>query len=349
MTHRTSQAIRPIDASKLWVISVVSNPRRYRVRYHLFREFDAHVRASGANHLTVEMAFGSRPFEVTEAGNPLHVQLRSFHELWHKENMINIGVQRIPDPNFEYVAWVDADVAFERKDWVQETVQMLQHHDFVQMYSTAIDIGPSPSFDPVGINVGFAYCYHHQHLPEIPQLLVDKKLNHERHTLGGGCLPYAHRTDAKTFWHPGYAWAARREALEHTGGLLDTGVLGAGDHHMSLALIAQAHQAMPPGVTAGYRKAVMDWQWRCEKYVRRDIGYVPGTITHGWHGKKADRKYWSRWRILVDNLFDPSVDLKRDAQGLWQLEDRGDDRSLRLRDQIRKYFLERNEDSIDME
>ena len=37
----------------------------------------------------------------------------------------------------------------------------------------------------------------------------------------------------------------------------------------------------------------------------RNVGYVDGLVLHHWHGHKADRKYGNRWRIYVDNKFDP--------------------------------------------
>ena len=55
-----------------------------------------------------------------------------------------------------------------------------------------------------------------------------------------------------------------------------------------------------------------------------------------------------RWKILTENQFNPNTDIKRDWQGLFQLEDHGDMRSIKLRDDIRKYFRARNEDSIDL-
>jgi len=127
---------------KLYVIAVVSNPVRYHSRYRLYRAFEKHVADAGAILLTVEMAFGGRPFEVTQAGNPLHVQLRSDFELWHKENLINIGISRLP-VEAQYIAWIDADVTFARPDWAQETIQQLQHYAVVQMFSQSTDLGPN--------------------------------------------------------------------------------------------------------------------------------------------------------------------------------------------------------------
>ena len=54
-----------------------------------------------------------------------------------------------------------------------------------------------------------------------------------------------------------------------------------------------------------------------------------------------------RWKILKDFQFNPRTDLKRDHQGLWQLEDDHTLRFVGLRDAIRNYFRMRNEDTIE--
>jgi len=89
---------------------------------------------------------------------------------------------------------------------------------------------------------------------------------------------------------------------------------------------------------------VLEWQDRANRFVKGNIGYVDGLLNHHWHGRKVDRYYSDRWRILVDNKYNPETDLKRDAQGLYVLMDR----SQGLRDGIRTYFRSRNEDSIDL-
>lgn len=297
----------------LHVIAVISNPCRYRSRYELYRRFEQSVRASGAQLWTVEAAFGKRPFAVTDPANPQHLQVRTRCELWHKENLINLGIARLPH-DWEYVAWVDADVSFARPDWVEETVHQLQHHPIVQMFSIAQDL--SPAYEPFQTHKGFCYSYH-------------KKLK------GGG---------AYEFWHPGFAWAARRDTIDALGRLMDWAILGAADHHMALALIGEAKRSMPGGLSRTYTDWVYMWQDRAERYVQRNIGYVEGLLLHYWHGKKCDRRYVERWDVLVKNKFDPLLDLKRDSQGLYQLTDH----SVKLRDQIRLYFRQRNEDSIDL-
>jgi hypothetical protein len=307
------------DLDHFWVVAVISNPVRYRSRYELFKQFKAHMDRAGVNLMIVEVALGNRTFEVTEAGNPHHLQLRTHDELWHKENMINLGIQRLP-ADWKYVAWVDADIEFVRPDWARETVEQLQHYHVVQMFQTAIDLGPQG--EAFQTHQGFMFNYH-SGLP----------LKH-----GGGYYNYPH-------WHPGYCWAARREAIDALGGLYDTAILGAGDHHMAWALLGKGTEFLPPGISDGYRESLAIWEKRAMRVIDRNVGYVPGTILHHWHGKKRDRRYRERWGILKQHNFDPEFDLKRDWQGLLQFSDEGG----RLRNDIRAYFRSRNEDSIDLE
>lgn len=314
-----------IDISKFYVISVCSNPIRYETRWKLFRNFEKHMADVGAKLIVVEQAFGDREFQLTQRDNPMHVQVRTRSELWHKENMINLGINYLTqiDPGWQYVAWIDGDIHFQRPDIISETAHQLQHYDWVQMFSHAIDLGPE--LQPLKTHSGFMWSYQQNNFcpPKGP---------------GNGGY-YAYKTG---FWHPGYAWAARRRAFNRVS-LLDIGILGAGDHHMALSLIGAAPKSLPHNVTRGYREAVMGWQDLVISEFKMNVGYVPGTITHYWHGSKNNRKYVERWKVIVENKFDPSTDLFRDGQGLYVLAT-NNHRQIRLRNQIRQYFRQRNED-----
>src|SRR5208282_5642845 len=101
-------ARKDVITDPLYVVAVISNPIRYLTRYELYHRFEKHMQDSGVILYTVEMAYGDRAFAVTDANNPRHLQLRSNHELWHKENLINLGVARLP-ATWKYLAWIDAD------------------------------------------------------------------------------------------------------------------------------------------------------------------------------------------------------------------------------------------------
>lgn len=321
-----------IDTSRFYVISVISNPRGYRSRYELYHRFEKHMKCSGAKLITVELAFGRNEFEIKDQDHVKVVRVRSYDEYWHKENLINLGMQHLPH-DWKYVAWIDADIMFTYPDWVEMTVKELQRYMVLQMWENCIDLGPKQ--EVIQVHKSFISQY-----------------------VKNGCNPpqgagwsygyYGHA--APTFWHPGYAWAARREAIESLGGLIDEGALGSGDHHMAHALIHQSHRSYPHTVTHGYKKVITDWEGLCRTHVKKDVGYLPVTITHWWHGQKKKRFYKDRWDIITQNQFDPLNDLKYDSQGLYQLEVKsGDERMIRFRDQARAYLGAREEDSIDLD
>jgi hypothetical protein len=133
-------AVRSVTTpfGELHVVSVIFNPLRFASRYCLLKDFKKHVQCSGAIVHVAEAAQGDRPWEVTTVED---LQWRVRDELWLKESMINAAVARLPD-DWQYVAWVDADITFLRPDWVQETIQQLQHHAVVQMFEYAQDLDP---------------------------------------------------------------------------------------------------------------------------------------------------------------------------------------------------------------
>lgn len=314
-----------MNPADLHVVAVINNPVRFKSRQALFEKFTVQMQKAGVHLVTVEAAFGARPHAATKDDNPDHVQLVQSEELWLKENLINLGVQRLPR-NWKYMAWIDGDVAFLRDDWAAETIHQLQHYAVVQMFQNAVDTGPTG--EALQTVNGFGYSF----ATGMPEFTVQSDFYY-----GVG--------DSKgKFWHPGYAWAINREAYDDLGGLIDFAILGAGDHHMALSLIGKGHKAVPKGLHPNYLKKVLVWQDRANRHIRQDLGYVPGTLVHGWHGNKVDRRYWGRWDILKEHQYDPETDIKYDSQGLITFSDQG----IRMRNPIRHYHRARNEDSVDL-
>lgn len=305
----------------LYVIAVISNPRRFSVRYQLYKEFEQRMlKEPNVKLITVEHAFGERPFEVTDSKNPYHVQLRGGpeYEIWLKEAMINRAFRHLYEkhPNWKYAAWIDADIEFTRDTWVQETIEALQHHRVVQPWSHAIDLGPLHEVMQKPAR-SFASCF----VEGIPPK-----------TKYGG-----------EHWHPGYAWAIRRDAMDGLVRLIDWTILGSGDNYMAHAFAGNIWKTGANQFGVNYKKFCHDFQVLCNQYIEKDIGFVPGTILHYFHGAKKNRQYVDRTKILTSNNFDPVNDIAYDAEGIPFLVGN----KLGLRDGIRQYFAQRNEDSID--
>jgi len=330
---------------KLNVIAVVSNPVRFKRRYELYKQFEKYVKANPeVNLLTVEQAFGERPFEITDRSNPWHLQLRTENELWAKENMINLGVAHLSriNPDWKYVAWVDADVTFARPDWAEETVHQLQHYHVVQMFRYAHDLGPNNETIENAPRTGFVYRYFHSEFTE-----TSYSKPYQTNFNKGLVLPDYYGDFGIMGWHPGYAWATTKDAWNHMGGLIDYAILGNGDLHMAAGWIGQIHRTFHGDMLKNnprFAEKLLEWQDRCEKYILHDVGYVDGSLLHYWHGKKAARGYQDRSKIITQHKYNPDIHLKVDHQGMYQLTDK----NIMLRDDIRRYFRSRSEDSIDL-
>ena len=217
---------------------------------------------------------------------------------------------------------------FRRPDWAVETVHALQLYDVVQPWSDAYDLGPNG--EHLELHRGFARVLF-EGGPVVPR--------------GSGRDPgdgwWKHAQGPYHFPHPGYAWACTRQAYDWLGGLLDIGGMGSGDHHMALGLAGSAEWSLPGGVHPSYRRHVMRWQERALQHVNGNVGFVPGTIEHGFHGAKPKRGYNTRWNMFTTHRFDPDEDLKRNADGVIELS--GNKPALR-RD-FDRYLRARQEDA----
>jgi hypothetical protein len=304
-----------MHAHLLHVVTAIANPLRWASRTRLYRDFERHMLDSGVQLTVVECAYGDRPYELDGTEGVQHVPVRARSMMWAKENLLNIGIAHLP-ADWKYVAWIDADILFRRPDWAVETVHALQLYDVVQPWTDCYDLGPNG--EHIAVHRGFCRVWR------------------DGGAIGTGYGPFA---------HPGYAWAATRQALQYLGGLIDTAALGAADHHMALALAGKVHLSLPGGLTDAYRRPLLRWQDRAARHIAGNIGCIAGTIEHAWHGAKRRRRYIERWDVLTRHGFDPDEDLKRNVWGVLELA--GNKPAL-ARD-IDAYFRARCEDANMME
>jgi hypothetical protein len=300
-----------IVSDTLHVITVISNVCEFKRRYELMEQFIKRMEQFHNIKLyIVELAYGEQDFQITSDKNPAHLQLRTKHALWHKENLINLGIKNLLPHDWKAVAWIDADIEFENINWSLDTLKLLTQFDLVQLFTVCFDLNEHEI--PMSIFQGFGYKY----------------CNGEefKHIKG------------VNYWHPGYAWACTREFYEKIGGLYERGILGSGDYILT--------QGILESVACG-DKNLKNYHIDIKKYVDNicsldiNIGYTPGTIRHFFHGSKANRKYIERNSILLKYDYDPIRDLKYDDNGVIVPSE---NMSKEFIDEILQYFKERNDD-----
>ncbi|NBX51947.1 hypothetical protein EBT25_18915, partial [bacterium] len=289
----------------LYVILPYFNFCGFRTRKRLFEDFvNRYKDTPGVRFVVVEAS----PLPKLPVWKQIKVQTK--HVLWLKENLINIGAAHLP-PDWKYIAWIDADILFLNADWVDDTKEALEFFDVVQLFQSAVNLGPRG--ETIKVDKSFGYM----------------------HSQSG--TPYV-LSDKYGFWHPGYAWACTRKAWNTMGGLVDWAILGSADRHMALAWIGKSELSRPGTIHENYKKLLADFEEECKGF---RVGNINGTILHEWHGSLANRKYKERWNILTQNNFDPVTDLGLSKGGVIQLTKMG----VRMETEMKKYFQERFEDS----
>ena len=59
--------------------------------------------------------------------------------------------------------------------------------------------------------------------------------------------------------------------------------------------------------------------------VQGQVGYVDGSVVHFWHGSVAKRRFGDRLQWLTRHGFDPALDLRASADGIWEWTGRNPD------------------------
>ena len=307
----------PIE-DKLHMIIVVSNACLYTRRYALAKEFIKRIeKVSDVILYIVELAYDlnekiPQNFEITDAQNPYHLQLRAKDVLWNKENLLNIGVKRLLPDDWKAVALVDCDIDFDNPHFAIDTLKVLNGcKDIIQLHSHVIDLGEDNN--PINIFSSFGY-----------QVIHGKK--------------YSVLNIGWNFFHCGYNVAMTRKAYDKIGGLYEFSILGAGDFSLFLCLIDKGIDSLHEDVSEGYKNTIREYQDKCKGL---KLGYISGVIRHYYHGSKKNRRYGDRYKILVRHQYDPYKHLTRNSDNLLIPTT---ECPKQLLNDIFNYFTERKED-----
>ena len=305
----------PIE-NKLHVVIVLSNPGNYAIRYILTKEFIRRIKDEDNVILyVVELAYNNQDYHITEIDNDKHLRLRSFDNyIWHKENLINIAINKLLPENWKAVAWVDADIEFDSASWAMDTLKILNGcKDIVQLFSHNVFMDAKGDTDLLLTGLGFQYI---------------KKTSRSNRI-----------KDINSYWHPGFAWACTRKFYEKMNGLYEYAITGDGDMQMASCFLSNYAAALPSNASIEYKKTLKEFEDRVSGC---RIGYVPGIIRHHYHGTINSRKYDLREYILTKYDYSPVSYLTKNKDGLLVSTDKFPNE---LKESILTHFRSKNEDS----
>lgn len=312
----------------LHVITVIFNFARYASRARNVRTVQTQMASyPGVAHYTVELVYGDGQFEATNASDPRHLQLRLKGDdteppLWHKENLVNVGVARLLPSDWAAVAWVDGEIAFANSEWATTTMRMITEEGFdaVMPWSSVL-------------------VYGSQTWRSAPA-----------HLAQAGRLPSTMREFLRGGPHYSLAWAYSRATFERLGGLYELDLGSLNDIVTASALYSQRphiadvffpRDAAPEAFSDAFLTSVQGYVEAANARTTRQLklGFVAGELVHTDHGSLLDRQYLSFRPKLKD--FDPAAHLTHNREGLLVPTPA---MPASIVSAVRAYFLARKED-----
>jgi len=293
------------DLSELAIVTTHFNSQKYKLPVQNYTTWFESLDDLQKNLITIELSFDGE-FEI-ESENQIRIHGSKKNKVWQKEALFNHAVRQLPK-HIKYVAWIDHDLIFENKDYINQALSMLaENYDVVQLFDTFRQITKTGGF---GLRRNGTVAATQIGLTEDG--------------------PVA----------PGGAWMARRNYLEAIGGLYCYDPVGGADQ-----LACEAWLGVPPKSlqkhTEPVRRFALKWRQQAIEKMQGECGFVPGLINHLYHGTRENRQYYDRTLILSKHSFDPAIDVKLNYSGLLEWATNKPE----LHQETEEYFASRCEDS----
>ena len=195
--------------------------------------------------------------------------------LWQKEALLNLAEKIVPE-EYTVLAWVDADIQFENKKWVDDLYTQLEFCDFVQLFTQAHWLDADNNID--------------QTLPTV--------INYNPTVWAG---------------HPGFAWSCTRKTWRQIGGLYERCISGGGDRVIAAAITEKMgfiYKKLNKYIGSD-QSFFIEW---CSHVRGRISSNIPGDVYHKFHGTASNRQYDTRKKYTPS--IDAFKDVVKDKDGV---------------------------------
>jgi len=281
------------------------NPFRGLLRRQNYNTFRTHL---GVQLLTVEWSPAGQ-FELNAKDADILIQVSGGSMLWQKERLLNIGLAKAREMGFTEIVFLDCDIVFSTSNWFELVSAELEKHAVIQCFSRVNYLVPIAHPEP-GLEVIKAAPSEYS-LPSMAFSLMHGARLYREHTSTNTsqAMPIPPLSG-----NPGLAMAIRADMLRHWS-YYEYNIVGGGDL-VTLAAMTLNLSALFSNITFTPKHQDHMLQWaQSQNFKRCLIGFASNKLLHLWHGKLENRQYRSRFEILRDCNYDPSIDIQPDPEG----------------------------------
>jgi len=303
-----------------WAITTFFNPAGYKTLLNNYYIFAENLAKQGVNLLTVEVAFDGKEHEIPLDENVVRVRSNSI--MFLKENLINVGVKHLPS-DCKYFGWVDCDLIWQDDNWVGQAINKFESGaDILQLYKKIYYLPPK------------TYKLDGSKILAVQGVIWQAKIHHN-------WLQRRKRKDLP-FSAPGFAFAMTKSFFNKLNKIYDSNIVGSGDtFFVDCLLDSESIHAYWNSITDAMRSDMSEYKKKL-KQLNPKVDYIPQDIMHLFHGSLSNRGYRSRHNIVVENDFDPKLDIKLNEDGVYEWSSN----KPQMHDSIKQYFFDRKEDEV---
>jgi hypothetical protein len=235
--------------------------------------------------------------------------------MFYKEQLLNKLEPLVPE-KYTKLVFLDADVLLDTPDWIDQISASLNHYDILQPFNQACWLTP----DNTRIRskkMSYAFA-----------IVTRKTIN--RLTLHD--------------YHPGFAWAMKREIFRKLGGFFPRSIIGGGDVTFMLNMlpIQVTDDIFYLAVNPDFGKIILE-AWRAYndtfKKVNPKLGFLANRALHLFHGVVGNRQYVTRYQDIYKSMNGRwDEEIVTNSDGLFEFK------RPEVNKVILKYFKGRNED-----
>lgn len=226
------------------IITSFFNPSNNKERAKNWHTWRNHLSDVEIPIVSIELSFNYKfetYSEIKIAGDANNI-------LFQKEALLNIALDSL-DNSIDKVIWLDCDIIFDNKDWLEKTEKSLEEYPLVQL------------FDEVTVTHN-----------DLSNKFKGHIFNYQNNVLSTGSV--------------GYAWAAQRSILKH--GFYDHQIAGTGDVALAIAGIGKFKSEWAKELSDPLRKDWLKWGAKFFMETKGEVGYVENKITHLNHGPREN-------------------------------------------------------------